>query len=217
MQGLGQAGELVPGVGPLAGGHGLVGPEDEAQVGQLLPLRPAGLLPRPAQLLRGYTAALQLVRCGNKAGEKGGLAGGALVDLQLAGYRPQGAVHEQQPPSRVQCGGGQPAVGGEHPVGQAGKGEHLGIQAHRAASRPTQLPLHVVGVLLGHQEDLLPAPLPRRHGAEQGGCLPGARPAQQQLEHLPRLLSLHTLSNIISHTPRLWKQPASGADCIRIA
>ena len=101
-----QPGQPVPGVGPLAGGHGLVGAVDEREVPQLVPLPAAALLPRGPELLRGDAAGLELVHRGQQAGEKGGLAGGALVHPQLRGHRPEGGAQQQQAAAPVQRRGG---------------------------------------------------------------------------------------------------------------
>ena len=185
FQPLRQPGEPVPGVGGGPGGQGVVGPEDEPQVPQLLPLPAPGLLPRPGQGRRSDLILLALVQCGQQASQESWLAGGALIDAQMAGHRLQRGVHQQQPPAGVQGGDGHAAHLrlGKDPAGQPGEGQHLGIEGDLVPRHSAQGPLGIVAGLLRHENELSPLPAVPGRRPEHGGGLAGPRPAQQQLQH----------------------------------
>ena len=153
-------GQPVPGVQGRPGGHGLIGPADQPQVPQLLPLRAGELAPSLEQQLRLDAAALQLVRRGQQALQKHRPAGRAGIDRQLVGHRLHRLVHQQQPTAGVQLRLPHPACGQKHPVGQPTEGQHLTVQGDPVPACPAQGPLRLVGLLLRHDEHLLP-PLPR--------------------------------------------------------
>ena len=184
LQPLRQAGHPVPGVGGPAGGEGLIGPVDEGQVQQLVPLGAVGLLPRCPQMLGRDAAAFQLVHRGDEPGEELRLPGGPAVHLQLPCHRLEGGVHQQQPSARVQSGGSQSAGDREHPACHAGEGEHLGVPGHLIPPDGTQTALHVVGVLLRHHQHLGPDASALSDAPEHGRGLTAPRAAQQQIQHM---------------------------------
>ena len=147
-----QAGELVPGVQGAPGGHGLVGPENQAQVPEFLPVQALGLLPDLGQLGPGDAAAFQLVQGGEEAVQELRPPGGHGIDGEVILNGLQRRVHGQQPPPLVQDGVGPAPCLGQDPVFQAGEGEDLPIGPGLVAVFPAEAPLGLKGGLLGHQE-----------------------------------------------------------------
>ena len=183
LQGGDQPGEAVPGVGPLLLGEGLIGPEDQGDVPELVPLAPAGLLPGLPEGLGRDAAALELIHRGEEPRQKGRLAGGPAVDREFVGNLPQGGIHEQEPSPRVQRRGGHSSVDRKDPPGQPGEGEDLRIAGDLVPRGGAQPALAVVGVLFRHDEDLgaLPPALPNAPEELAGGR--ASSPAQQQMQH----------------------------------
>ena len=183
-------GQPVPGVQGRPGCHGLIGPADQPQIPQLLPLRAGELMPCLEQQLRLDAAALQLVRRGQQALQECRPAGRAGIDRQLVGHRLYRLVHQQQPAAGIQLWLPHPARGQKHPVGQPAEGQHLSIQGDTVSACPAQGTLRLMGLLLRHDEHLLP-PLPRLGQAgEHRSGLSGPRPSQDQFQHGPRLPSV---------------------------
>ncbi len=182
---LGQPGQPVPGVGPLAGGQGLVGAVDEREVPQLVPLRRLRPPPPPStgapgvmrQLLSSSTVASRPER-------KAGLREGRWYTRSCPGHRPGGR--------RTSAAAGRPRPGPGRPARRTTENTRLASRVkestsakseHPAASDGAQAALHVVGVLLRDDQDLGP-PVPARPWPQQCAGLSRPRPAQQQLEHV---------------------------------
>ena len=170
-------GQPVPGVPGDLGGQRVVSPADQAQIPQLVPVGAFGLLSRPAQLLRGDAAAFQLVQGGQQGGEKGRLAGGPGIHPQFPRRRLNGPVHQQNPAPLIQLRLSHATRGHENPVGQAAEGQHLPIEGDGVPSRPAQSPLHLVGLLLGHQQNLGAVPARLHQPMEQLCGFSAAGPA----------------------------------------
>ena len=151
-----RAGQPVPWVQGGAGSEGLVGPADEPQIPQLVPLGPFHLLPRLEEQLRLDTAAFQLVHRGQQVFQKGRTPGGPGVHGQLLGHRFHRLVHEQQPSAAVQFRLSHASRGQEHPVGQTAEGQHLGVQGHLVPPCLTKGTLGLVGLLLRDHQYLPP-------------------------------------------------------------
>ena len=173
------------GIGPgplLQGVHGL---PQQRQIHQLSPQRTAldpggvpqglGIGPAGPQLVQGREELGHLLRG----------ADGAAVYAQRAPRLLQGQGQLQQPPACVHvCTGAAARVLGS-PVGQTGKGEHLGVKTHLVPAAHGQLPLGLMAVLLRHHQQsaspALPYPL-RQLPIDQTG-LAGPGPAEYQPKH----------------------------------
>ena len=149
---LGQPVQPVPWVRRGLGGQSLIGGVDQPDVPPLVPLLASGLLSRLDELFRADLAGAALVHRGQKAGEKGRLPGGCAVNPEGVCRPPQGGVHQQHPPPRVQHGGGPTPRRIGEASGQPGEGEHLAPLGGPVAQRPAQGPLALVGVVLRHQK-----------------------------------------------------------------
>ena len=170
-------GEPVPGVQGGLGGEGLVLPENEPQVPELVPLGAGRLLPRPDQQLGQDPAAFQLVRRSQQGGKKGGPPGGPAVDLQLGGHPLHRPVHQQQPSAGLQLLLPQAPGPLKNPVGQAAEGQHLRPEVNLGTAGGAQGPLGLVGHLLRHQQHLGPLPARLTQPVQYGGGLARPRPA----------------------------------------
>ena len=172
-----RAGQPIPGVQGGAGSEGLVGPADEPQIPQLVPLGPFHLLPRLEEQLRLDTAAFQLVHRGQQVFQKGGTAGGPGVHGQLWGHRLYRLVHEQQPSAAVQLRLPHASRGQKHPVGQTAEGQHLGVQGYLVSPGLTKSTLGLVGLLLRDHQHLPPLLARLAQALQHCGGLAAARPA----------------------------------------
>ena len=148
---LGQAGEAVTRVQGPSRRAGLIGPEDEAQVPELLPVQPLCLLPHLGQRLAGDAAAFQLIHGGEETAQKLRAAGRHGVDGQVGRDGAQGGVHGQQPPALVQHRLGHAPGQGEDAVFQTGKGEDLSIHPRPVSVLPAEALLRLKGRLFRHQ------------------------------------------------------------------
>ena len=172
-----RAGQPVPWVQGSAGSEGLVGPTDETQIPQFVPLRTFHLLPRLEEQLRLDTAAFQLVHRGQQVFQKGGTAGGPGVHGQLLGHRLNRLVHKQQPSAAVQFRLSHASRGQEHPVGKAAEGQHLGVQGYLVPPCLTKGTLGLVGLLLRDHQHLPPLLARLAQALQHRGGLAAARPA----------------------------------------
>jgi len=89
--------------------------------------------------------------------EKGGLLGGTAVNRQLRSRLQQGLLQRQQLAACVQRHLGRAAGDGQHPLAQPAEAQHLRVAAGRGAAGPAQVHLRLVGGVLRHQENLVPA------------------------------------------------------------
>ena len=172
-----RADQPVPGVQGGAGSERLIGPADETQIPQLVPLGPFHLLPRLEEQLGLDTAAFQLVHRGQQVFQKGGTAGGPGVHGQLLGHRFHRLVHKQQPSAAVQLRLPHASRGQKHPVGKAAEGQHLGVQGYLVSPGLTKSTLGLVGLLLRDHQHLPPLLARLAQALQHCGGLAAARPA----------------------------------------
>ncbi len=174
-----QPGQAIPRVLRPVGGQALIGGQNQTQLLQALSLVPGGALPCRQQQLGGNAAALALVRGGNQLGEEGNLFSRLGIDFQRRSGSLHGNVHQQQPPALVQHRPGTAAVFLKHPLGKAGKGQHLAAGGNSVPAHGAEQALHGVGVLLRHDQQPFPLGL---HGLlHNGACNLVLVTTQQQL------------------------------------
>ena len=148
-------------------------------------LRAAEKVRRLFQLLGADLGAFQLVHGGEQH----------LLQLRLPlrrGVKPQAGAHgaqrqghAQQPPALVQAEGRAAPLQLGQPPGQTREAEHLAVEGEAVAADPAELPLRLVAVLFGHQQDAA-APA-RRHRPpdllDHGGGFARTGLSQYQPQH----------------------------------
>ena len=150
--------ELGGGVAARAAGGGLKGLHQQREVGELAAQRPAGVLRGGGEGLRRQRRRAQLVQRAQQLQLLLRRAPRTAVEAQRAGAALHRQGHAQKPPAGVQ----PPALARpqlrRHAPGEAGEGEHLGIERHPRPGHARELALGLVAVLLGHDEQPLPLP-----------------------------------------------------------
>ena len=115
--------------------------------------------------------------------EKGGLPGGAAVHRQLRQDLQQGLLQGEELPPGVQGHLGPAAGDGQHPVREAAEAEDLGKAAGGVPAGGAQVHLRLVGGVLRHQENLVPAAGVGSDAVQHRLGFAGVRPAGQQGQH----------------------------------
>ena len=157
LQAVAELGHIVPGVQAGAEEAGLIGGVKKAQVPELVMGGPGDGLGLLVEGFGGDLVAPQLVEEVQKLAEKGGLPGGAAVNRQLRQDLQQGFFQGEELAPGVQGYLGRAAGDGEDPVREAAEAQDLGKAAGGIAAGPAQVHLRLVGGVLGHQENLVPA------------------------------------------------------------
>ena len=145
-----------------------------------VPLCPLRLL---FHLLHGHPAALQFIHQIQKGLEKGRLPGGTTVHRQTAGHVHHGPLHHEELPAPVQGHGLQSPGLCQHPAGQPGEGEHLGVSGCLIPQKAAEVHLRRVGGLVRHQENLLPCRTVLRHQIQHHPGFSCVGPASDQPQH----------------------------------
>ena len=157
LQAVAELGHIVPGVQTGTEEAGFIGGVEKAQVVELVPGGAGYDLGLLVKGLGGDLVAAELVEEGQKLAEEGGLPGGTAVDRQLRENLQQGFFQGEELAPGVQGHLGRPAGDGEDPVREAAEAQHLGEAAGGVAAGAAQVHLRLVGGVLRHQKNLLPA------------------------------------------------------------
>ena len=193
----GQDAQPVCGIQMAPGRHRVVGRGDQAQILQLVPQRAGALPGRFGQRLRLHAGAFQLIQGPEQQHLQFSPAAGAGIDLQPGSHGVQSQRHAQEPSALVQQLIRPAAQLLLEPPGQAREAEDLGIEAQSVAAAGAELPLGLMAVLFGHQQEpsapaLVHSPADLIHDI----CgFSRARWSQEQCQHSP--LSLLTRFSLL--------------------
>ena len=131
----------VPAVLPIPVEPGEVGGIDQGHIPGLLPAHAIQQGRGLSQILRAHPAGGEFTAQGHQLLKKGRPPGGPGVYRQLGGRLPQGQLHEQQLPPRVQGSVRQMAGALQHPAGQLPEAQHLRVPGRSRAAHLAQVQL----------------------------------------------------------------------------
>ena len=185
VDGPGKPCEPVGGVRPAVCDHALIGLEHQGQVLQLVAqgVRAGGR--RLREHFSVDACGLELVHRLQQHSLHLGPALGRAVDLQPRAHPLQGQRHAEHAPALVEPGRRRAAAFGLEAAGKTREAQYLGIEGETVPAGTAELPLGLMAVLLGHEQDaaLFPALHILPDAADQRRGLSRARPADQKFQH----------------------------------